>query len=131
MGDVLTGLDAQSTTVPHKRRLKSTGGTRYSLSVVLAYFKAQGIPEPVPEYRFFPDRKFRFDFAWPQQGLALEVEGGIFTHGAHGSISGMLRDGEKYNLAATFGFRVLRILPDKLCMNETAELVKKCLAIRS
>ena len=29
-----------------------------------------------PEYRFHPTRKWRFDYAWPENKIALEVEGG-------------------------------------------------------
>ena len=40
-------------------------------------------PEPELEYRFHPFRKWRFDFAWPEQKVAVEMEGGVFIGGAH------------------------------------------------
>ena len=83
----------------------------------------EGFPSPRTEHVFHPGRRFRFDIAWPELFLAVEVEGGIFgkgercptcgqsKRGAHGSISGILRDIEKYNLAQMDGWTVLRVLP--------------------
>jgi hypothetical protein len=71
-------------------------------------------PEPVREFVFLPDRKFRFDFAWPDQMVALEVEGGIYggkkTSGKsrHTTIGGFEGDCIKYALAAAAGWRVYR-----------------------
>jgi len=60
------------------------------------------------EYRFLPDRRFRFDFAYPEKRLAIEYEGGIFSYGRHIQGRGYERDCEKYNLAQLAGWRVLR-----------------------
>lgn len=100
---------------------------KYNPKIVLAYFKEVGLPKPEVEYVFLPNRKFRFDFAWPQQKVALEVEGGVFIRGAHGSVSGILRDLQKYNLAACAGWRVLRTLPENLCTNCTVCQLELCL----
>lgn len=98
---------------------------KYNPRVVIAYWRELSIPEPVQERLVVPDRKYRFDFAWPEANLAVEVEGGVFTRGAHGSISGILRDIEKYNLAAVNGWRVLRVLPQDLCTLAFAETLRK------
>ncbi len=64
--------------------------------------------------------------------IALEVEGGVYGgkalngrryKGAHSSISGMLRDLEKYNQAAVCGWRVLRVTPDKLFTQGTVDML--------
>jgi len=69
----------------------------------------EGYPWPTSEYRFLEERKWKFDFAFlPPIWLAVECEGGIFTGGAHGSVSGILRDIEKYNAATLAGWRVFR-----------------------
>lgn len=86
-----------------------------SPEVFLAALRQRGLPQPHREYRFAEPRKFRADFCWPSHGVLVEVEGGIFTRQAHGSITGMLRDIQKYNLAAVHGYRVLRCVPDDLC----------------
>jgi len=67
-----------------------------------------GLPTPEREYRFHPERKWRFDFAWPVRMLAVEVEGGTFQGGRHRSMHGFQADAEKYNTAAAMGWTVLR-----------------------
>ena len=63
--------------------------------------------EPVREFQFHPQRKWRFDFAFPDQKIAVEVEG----RGRHQSFSGFEIDCDKYNAAAAMGWRVLRYTP--------------------
>lgn len=101
----------------------------YSDSVVKSYFKSCGLPQPSTEYRFMDSRKYRFDFAWIPERVALEVEGGIWTRGAHGRGSGIMRDIEKYNLATCNGWRVLRVAPQDLCTQETVELIAATLGV--
>jgi very-short-patch-repair endonuclease len=67
------------------------------------------LPSPVRELRFAAPRLFRFDFAWPALGIALEAEGGIWSQGRHSRGSGFVADVEKYNLAAQLGWRVFRV----------------------
>ena len=62
-----------------------------------------GLPEPVAEYRFHATRRWRFDFAYPDLKLAVEIEGGIWRRGRHNRASGFVRDAEKYNEAAIAG----------------------------
>jgi hypothetical protein len=81
--------------------------------------------ECIPEYKFLKDRKFKFDYAIPVIMVAIEVEGGIYTGRAHGSITGILRDIEKYNLATCEGWRVIRILPKELLTVKTFDMIKK------
>lgn len=100
---------------------------KYNPKIVAAYFQECGIPPFCVEYRFSRERLFRFDFAWPKAKVALEVEGGVFIRGAHGSISGIKRDLEKYNLAASLGWRIFRVLPQDVCMQKTIELLLEAL----
>lgn len=66
------------------------------------------VNQPVREYRFSPTRKWRFDFAFPQQKVAVEIEGGVFANGRHNRGFGFETDMEKYNAAVMLGWRVLR-----------------------
>lgn len=68
----------------------------------------QGIPEPRRQFGFHPTRRWRFDFAWPAQRVALEMEGGTFTGGRHVRGLGYEMDIEKYNNAVVLGWAVLR-----------------------
>lgn len=62
------------------------------------------------EFRFC-ERRWRFDFAWPQHMVALEVEGGVWRGGKGGHTSGVgfSKDCEKYNTATILNWKVIRI----------------------
>jgi len=100
---------------------------KYKLPVVLNWFADNEIVAPEWEYKFDEQRNWRFDFAWPEKKVALEVEGGIYTHGRHGRGSGIAKDIEKYNQASVLGWKVLRVTPENLCIQETAYMLKKVL----
>lgn len=85
---------------------------------------ANGIPAPSREVRFHSVRMWRFDYAWPDLRVALEIEGGIWTGGAHGRGTGIARDIEKYNYAGAMGWVVLRCTPSSLIKGETIGFVK-------
>jgi len=105
---------------------------KYKPTIVTAYYATHGIPAPEYEYRFHPVRKWRFDMAWPDYMVALEVEGGVHVRGRHSRGAGMVKDMEKYNHAIMCGgWFVLRCTPRDVCMLETAEMVKKVLVIRT
>ena len=70
------------------------------------YARIFGLPKHEREYRFCPDRKYRFDFAFPDYKVAVECDGGVWV--AHGGRHGGDGDREKLNLAAAMGWRVLR-----------------------
>ena len=67
-----------------------------------------GLPEPKQEYRFHPERRWRFDGAYPEIMVAYEVEGGVYQQGRHNRPTGFIGDCEKYNEAARLGWCVLR-----------------------
>ena len=60
------------------------------------------------EYRFDKVRRFRFDYCFPELKLGLEFEGIIAGKSRHTSITGYSQDCDKYNLATSLGYRVLR-----------------------
>jgi very-short-patch-repair endonuclease len=66
--------------------------------------------KPIREYEFFPGRRWRFDFAFVENGkkIAVEIEG----RGRHQSFGGFDKDCEKYNTAAIMGWFVLRYTPE-------------------
>lgn len=74
-----------------------------------AGLKLAGAPTWKREHQFHPERRWRFDFAWPGIFVAAEVEGGVFRGGRHQRPSGFIGDCEKYNTAAMMGWTVLRI----------------------
>ena len=62
----------------------------------------------IPEYKFHPTRKWRFDFAHVGTKVAIELEGGVYSFGRHQRAEGFLEDMEKYNAALALGWRVFR-----------------------
>lgn len=97
-------------------------------TVFPALCRNHGLPEPVPELRFAPPRRWRFDYAWPDRLLALEVEGGAWVRGRHTRGAGYIADMEKYSEAAARGWRILRVTPDQLCTADTLALIERAIA---
>jgi hypothetical protein len=87
--------------------------TKLTAETFGAMCEAAGLPRPVPELRFAPPRRWRFDWCWPDLKLSLEIEGGVWTKGRHTRPSGFLRDVEKYNAAAVLGYRIIRCTPSE------------------
>lgn len=88
-----------------------------------------GLPQHLMEYKFHPTRKWRFDYYFPQQKVALEVEGAVWVQGRHTRGSGFLKDCEKYNEAGAMGIRVLRCTPQQLKNGEILPVLKRALGI--
>lgn len=89
-----------------------------------------------PEHNFFSwstglaqffDRRWRFDFAWLEEKIAIELEGGVDdrrkhrVRGRHIRPKGFQDDVEKYNAAAALGWTVFRVTT-KDVQEDTANL---------
>jgi len=109
------------------RKHKADEQLRAKLFVQLC--KQRGLPEPELEYQIVPDRKYRWDFAWPLWRVTLECNGGVWSGGAHGRGSGILRDYEKANLAAVRDWLCLYCTPDQLCTPETLTMLELTLKV--
>lgn len=97
--------------------------------------RSAGIPPPEVEFHFAPPRRWAFDYAWPSQKIAFEIEGGGFGRliqvtvgveyrkgkqipikrgtrfrlgGRHNTGEGLQADAAKYNRAAILGWCVIR-----------------------
>jgi len=128
----------------------------YNPAIVKAFWSDCGIPGPLTEFRFAPPRQWRFDFAWvladghhgtagAEQicseklsepcgsvanhlgGVALEVQGGIFTRGRHTRGAALLKEYDKLNMAAALGWRVLFCPPQQLLTLKLARQLKNAL----
>jgi very-short-patch-repair endonuclease len=87
------------------------------------------LAEPVREYQFYADRLWRFDRAWPEERVAVEMEGGTYGQGRHVRPAGFEDDCWKYNTAAALGWAVLRFTGRMLVRepDECAALIVKAL----
>lgn len=105
----------------------------YNPKFVLAFFRQAGIPDPSFEFHFAKKelgRDWRFDLAWPDYKVAIEVQGGIWkkdVRSAHARGSGLLKDYEKANAAACLGWRVMYLIPEELMKLRTTQLVASAL----
>jgi very-short-patch-repair endonuclease len=80
------------------------------------------------EYRFNPQRRYRLDLAIPPLKLGIEIDGAIFSQGAHSRPLGILRDMEKANLLVLSGWRVLRYTPAQVKAGEAIDGLKQLIA---
>ncbi len=61
----------------------------------------------IRQYQPEKSRKWRFDFAWPDKKIAVEVVGGLYVQGGHNRAERIRRDVEKLNTVVSEGWRVL------------------------
>jgi very-short-patch-repair endonuclease len=86
-------------------------------------------PQPDRQHKFHPERRWRFDFAWPRYLVAVEIDGGIFMRGRHSRGASFTKDCEKMNAATLLNWKVLRYTTKDLearpvqCAEEVAELL--------
>ncbi len=111
-----------------KLRQVSEAARRETFSNML---RSARLPMPTPEHRFDAKRMWRFDYAWPDAKVALEVEGGAWTNGRHTRGKGFIADLEKYSEAAVQGWCVIRCVPAALTYVSTENLIRRALKSRS
>ena len=75
------------------------------------------------QYAYAPGRKYRADFAILHRRVLIEIQGGIFTRQAHGSISGLLADNARINIATLNNWRILRFSPTQVENGQAIETI--------
>lgn len=85
--------------------------------------------KPEPEHMFHQGRKWRMDYAFTEQKVFLEVEGGVWTGGRHTRGKGFINDMEKYNAAAAMGWTLIRCVPDDLMNGKAIKQLKDTLQL--
>jgi hypothetical protein len=123
---------------------------QYNAKVVLEFWRALWLPAAQPEFKFHPDRQWRFDFAFASyelrvtsdkqnkkaansslithhSSLAIEVQGGIWTRGRHTRGAALKLEWEKLNTAAILGWRILYCEPREILTVKFAETILEAL----
>lgn len=102
---------------------------------LLFQLRAVGIDAPESEYRFHPNRKWRFDFAYLADRVAIEIDGGNYM--ARMTKRGPVAVGrhtkgddyEKLNEAVIFGWRVLRFTPEQVKNGYALNTIERALGL--
>jgi len=109
---------------------------------LLIQIKALKLPMPEQEYRFAAEhvglgkglrerlekaglKNWRFDFAWQDARLAVEVEGGAWVMGRHNRGKGFEGDLDKYHAAMDLGWTVYRCSGPLIRSGRAVDLIKK------
>jgi hypothetical protein len=109
---------------PKKARVDLNGilkGQLMNLGIVVVPTEPEGPGQCVEEYHFHQRRKWRFDFAFPQYKLGIEIHGGTYVPrskrdsaggyvnqpGAHSRGAHQRSDFEKWSEAAILGWFIL------------------------
>lgn len=100
-------------------------------SLLAFQLTAAGLPGFERQYRYVPGHKFTADFAYTKQRILIHVDGGVYSKRAHGSITGILADITRHNLATLAGWRSLRCTPDMVKSGEALRLVEQALRIEA
>lgn len=85
------------------------------------------------EHRFCYPRRWKFDFAWPQLKIALEIEGGTWgkAPSRHTTGAGFQGDCEKYNEGTLLGWAIYRVTTKQVNNGYMASLLQRVFAARS
>lgn len=89
--------------------------------------RAAGLLDYHQEYIFAYPRKWRADFAFIEDRLLVEIEGGVWSGGRHTRGSGFVKDLDKYNHATLLGYRLLRVTPAMIEDGTALALVEQAL----
>jgi len=77
------------------------------------------------ELKFHDERRWRFDFAFPDTKIALEIHGGTWNNGAHVRGKHYESDCEKACEAAILGWRILPVTGDMVRDGRALKLVER------
>lgn len=85
----------------------------------------------VRQFKPFDDVGYAFDFAWPHGDVQVlvEVQGGIWSGGAHVRPQGVLRDMDKLNRAACAGYVVIQVAGEHIKSGKAVEWIREALAL--
>jgi hypothetical protein len=121
-GYVLQKPRVKRRTEPVQKRSKEKSWIHWNLQ----YWCNSNALQLATEYKFHPDRGWRFDYAIPALKIAVEYEGLMSEKSRHTTISGFTADTGKYNAANKLGWKVYRytVLNYRNLINDLKECIK-------
>lgn len=90
------------------------------------------LPEPVCEFRFHETRRWRFDYAFPAEMIAIEYQGLNWKgkgsgNSGHQSVDGLRRDCEKFTEASLSGWTLILITAETVNNGQAVEWVRRAI----
>ena len=126
-------LTAEQKAARSQKRKANMLATEATKQEFLQLLENNNIPTPQTETLFAQPRKFRADYFWRCNGIALmlELQGGVESNArsGHNSISGTKRDREKLNIASSLHIFTLQVSYKELIAPETIYFIKQILKI--
>ncbi len=120
------------TAAEYRKRIKQKRGLENAFAATWKYMVQDGKPTYVREYKFAKkemDREWRFDFAFVEQRVGIEIDGGTHRGGRHVRGKGYQSDCNKLNAAVCLNWAVLRYTSDDI-MNRGADVIEQvCLVL--
>lgn len=100
----------------------------------------EGLPNPVRQFHVYPltallSKKprrlvpWRYDFAWPERKLLVDVQGGVFIRGRHVRGAGYERDCRKHSHAVLQGYSVLTVTSSMVRSHEAMRILSEALGV--
>jgi len=83
-------------------------------ALLVTHLRALRIPPPEREVRVCPERMWRFDLAWLDVQLGVEIDGGLWGAGRHARGAGAEEDRRKIATATALGWTVMSVTPDMI-----------------
>lgn len=107
---------------------------------ILHYCRRRGLPPPALEYQFVSFRDWKFDLAWPELLVAVEIQGGSFggkpcpvckrrPGGRHNSGPAMRDEFEKLAHAAIRGWSVIPLMPEQVKEATGLDWIRRALVL--
>ena len=100
--------------------------------IFLQQIKVAKLPMPELEVKFHASRKWRLDFAWEKEMIAIEYHGIFGAHKAgHQAVKSLQRDYEKANEAVLLGWLYLTITAETVDSGQALTWLEKALTQRN
>jgi len=100
-------------------------------AIFLQQLDLAGLPKPIEEHTFHPTRKWRLDFCWLNEKIAVEYHGIFGAHKVgHQGMAALTRDYEKSNEANLLGWIYLVITAQTVQSGQALQWLESALKLR-
>ena len=86
-----------------------------------------GLSGFVREYQAIEGRRFKWDFAFVEDRLLIEVQGAVWVKGGHSTGVGITRDCEKFSIASANKWFTIPVTTDHVKNGKALEWIKQFL----